>query len=142
MQSHSKTKSKTIIFYIFAMTLILMMFGMNNCTDESKDLSLLMEKLKCQSAMERQTAFIELHSMGKESIPYLIDEIVDNNMTFICLHNPVSSMISKGSLMNFSGILPAYTIELVLAREKLQIDGEDDSVWVLKHGGNKVNREA
>lgn len=130
MQSHNKTKSKTIVHYTFAITLVLLMFGMVNCADENKDLSLLAKELKCQSAMERQNAFIEFHSLGKEAISYLIDEIADNNMTFICLHNPISSMISKGSLENYAGILAAYTIELILAREKLQIGGSGDSVWV------------
>ncbi len=111
--------------------------AITGCTDKAADIPTLIGTLKSESMMDRQAAFIELHALGKKAIPPLIDAIDDDSMTFICLNNPHSSTISQGSLSNYSGIMAAYMIELILARDKLKLGGSGDSVWVF--GGDPQN---
>jgi hypothetical protein len=108
----------------------ILILGTTGCTDKTADISSLIGQLKCESMMDRQAAFIELHALGKKAIPHLVDAIHDDSITFLCLHNPISSRITKGSLNNFAGILAAYMIELILAKDKLQLGGYGDSLWV------------
>ena len=114
-----------------------MVHGITGCTDKTADISSLIGQLKCESLMDRQAAFIELHALGKEAISDLVDAIQDDSMTIICLHNPISSIITRGSLNNFAGILAAYMIELILAKDKLNLGGDGNSVWVF--GGDPQN---
>ncbi len=115
----------------------ILILGMIGCTDKTADISSLIGQLKCESLMDRQAAFIELHALGKKAIPHLVDAIHDDSMTLICLHNPISSRITRGSLNNFAGILAAYMIELILAKDELQLEDKGDSVWVF--GGDPHN---
>ncbi len=121
--------SKKSVIHIFIVAGILIL-AITGCTHKTADIPSLIGTLKSESMMDRQAAFIELHALGKKAIPPLIDAINDDSMTFICLNNPISSTISQGSLSNYSGILAAYMIELILARDKLHLGGSGNSVWV------------
>jgi len=120
-------REKTILALIAA---VIMIIGLINCGEKKVGTTSLITTLKGESMMDRQKAFAELYAMGKKAIPDLIEAIDDTATTFIFLHNPISSRVSKGSIENYSGILAAYTIELIVSRDKLQIDGEGDSMWV------------
>ncbi len=123
--------------YVLIATAAILILCITGCTDKTADISSLIGQLKCESLMDRQAAFIELHALGKEAIPHLVDAIHDDRLTLICLHNPISSRITRGSLNNFAGILAAYMIELILAKDKLHLGGDGDSVWVF--GGDPQN---
>jgi hypothetical protein len=110
--------------------LIILLFGIIGCGQKTSDLTTLIDTLKGESMQHRQKAFVELHAMGKKAIPDLIEAIDDNDTTFIFLQNPTSSNFEQGALTNYAGLLPAYVIELILARDKLKVSGQGDSLWV------------
>ncbi len=115
--------------YLF-IALIILIFGIIGCGNKTSDLTTLIDTLKSESLQHRQKAFVELHAMGKKAIPDLIEAIDDNDTTFIFMQNPASYNFETGALTNYAGILPAYVIELILARDKLKVSGQGDSLWV------------
>jgi hypothetical protein len=104
--------------------------------DEQNNYYLLIEKLKSHSTTERQEAIFKLHNYSKSVIPSLISEIDDDRKIFLGLNNPLSSTFTIESIVNYTGILAAYTIELILAREMLY---KDDSIKPERILGRKAN---
>ncbi len=112
--------------------------ALTSCGGE-KDFATLIEELKSESLETRRSAIFELHRRGKESIPRLIDEISDDRKVSLFLHNPTSSYIHPGSMVNFSGVLSAYVIELILARDKLYRDEHSNPHFILGAGKNELH---
>ncbi len=65
-------------------------------------------------------AIMKLHQHGKESIPFLIDEISNQkSSTLYSLANPLNSNFNIEGSYDCLGFLYAYIIELILAKETL-----------------------
>jgi hypothetical protein len=81
-------------------------------------------ELKSGSMCERAAAIRALHGMGKLGIPALIERIGDSGVaksSTLILANPILSYAPSGSQRDeYSGVLYAYVIELILARESLR----------------------
>lgn len=64
--------------------------------------------------------YYKAHNKGKDAIPYLIGLIDCNSESDVGFVNPYSSTIDKFLFKNFKGIMAAYAIELILAKDKLE----------------------
>jgi hypothetical protein len=95
-----------------------------------------MASLKSGTICERRAAIVALHRLGKSAIPALIDHIDDGGVaasSTLMLANPLLSYVPPGSLRDeFSGVIYAYVIELILARDTLRDD--KDCTFLLNNG--------
>jgi len=78
-----------------------------------------LRNLQSDSIKIRKSSIFELHKLGKKAIPFLIQKIQEDEEIILLLNNPLSSTISAGTLKNYSGVLAAYVIELILGRKEL-----------------------
>jgi hypothetical protein len=90
--------------------------------------------LKAGAMCERRAAIAALHQMGKEAIPILIARIGDADVaksSTLMLANPALSYVPPDSQRDaYSGVVYAYVIELILARESLNT-GTGDCMFLL-----------
>jgi len=91
-----------------------------------RDVQRYLETLKSGTVCQRRAAIIVLHHMGKSIIPVLIERIDDRDVapsSTLMLANPILSYVPPGSQRDeFSGVIYAYVIELILARDALHDD--------------------
>ena len=82
----------------------------------------------------QKKAIFSIHSIGKDSIPSLIDSIDDDTpFDVLNIQDPVSSYIPPESLKTtFRGVLFAYTIELILGKTTLR-GNKNDRTFLIDH---------
>jgi len=73
--------------------------------------------LKSEDFSEQRRAIFELHDSGREAIPYLIEEISNEESIVLFIGNPKSSQYSRWGPSIYIGVLAAYLIELIIVRE-------------------------
>jgi hypothetical protein len=92
--------------------------------------------LKSGTICARRKAIFALHHLGKSAIPLLIDHIDDRQVaskSTLMLANPILSYAPPGSQRDeFSGVIYAYVVELILARRSLHDDL--DCTFILSTG--------
>lgn len=80
---------------------------------------------------QRQVVF-ELHGLGKEAIPSLINNISNSKKVSAFLGNPLSSYGSGTT--SPAGVISAYIVELILGRERLKSNKKDYLFYMLLGG--------
>jgi hypothetical protein len=117
-----------------------------------KNIQQYLTSLKSGKTCERRAAIKALHHLGKDAIPTLIDHIGEVDIaesSALMLANPLLSYAPPGSQRDeYSGVVYAYVIELILAKDALQSDSSncdfllDHSDYAYGHGlilkGKKV----
>jgi hypothetical protein len=102
-----------------------------------KNVEQYLVSLKTGTMCERRAAVSALHQMGKKAIPVLIAHISDAEIakaSTLMLANPLLSYVPRGSLRDeYSGVIYAYAIELILARDALHT-GAGDCMFLLDNG--------
>jgi len=79
---------------------------------------------------ELANSILYLHSQGVVAIPYLIEKISSGqNLSSIDLHNPESSIYHFDN--NYTGIILAYVIELILAEDKISVERLENGYLLL-----------
>lgn len=96
------------------------------------------KELANKSHKTRVRAIFDLHKLGKLAIPALINNISDEKEVFFPLNEPRTPQI--GTTRCHIGRLSAYTIELILGRDKLiPPQSEQDYDWMLgPHSENYI----
>ncbi len=93
--------------------------------------------LKNGSMCERRQAVVALHKLGKAAIPALVSHIGDADRatkSTLLLQNPMLSYVFPDSIHDeFSGVIAAYLIELILGQRSLV----SDTVGCGFRGGNR-----
>jgi len=93
--------------------------------------------MKNGTTCERRAAISALHQIGKKAIPVLIAHISDAETakgSTLMLTNPLISNLPRGSMRDeYSGVIYAYVIELILARDALHT-GSGDCMFLLDSG--------
>jgi len=80
------------------------------------------EQLCTGTDAKRVDAIHMLHRKGKAAIPHLIDRIDDSAHTVrFFLTNPFQSDLSLSAACDYAGLLPAYVVELILARDSMSL---------------------
>ncbi len=98
----------------------------------------LVSKLERNSPQERRDAILSLHHFGKDAIPFLIDNITNSKDLYVMLVNPRNSDVRLAlEAKTYEGILAAYVIELILNREQIKLDKNDNPQFLL--GNNPDN---
>ena len=104
--------------------------------EQEKNAEQYLLSLKTGTMCERRAAITGLFQMGKAAIPILIDRIGDKEIaksSTLMLANPALSYAPPGSQRDaYSGVLYAYVIELILARESLH-SSSGDCMFLLDH---------
>ncbi|TKG87728.1 hypothetical protein EYV94_28025 [Puteibacter caeruleilacunae] len=77
--------------------------------------------------------YIQSYEIGKAAIPILIELIDVKQKSFVGFSNPYSSTLEGFLLNNYKGIIAAYTIELILAKDTL------NNIDVEYNGTTQVN---
>lgn len=91
-----------------------------------------LENLKTGSICQRRAAISGLHRMGKAAIPRLIEHIDDHEVapsSTLMLANPLLSSAPASQKNEFSGVINAYVVELILASATLR--DEKDCTFLL-----------
>lgn len=83
--------------------------------------SIFLTQIMSESMNVRKKAIINQFCGGKKSIPTLIDDIQRGPETANELTNPTSSIMQEDNLRIFLGAYAAYMIELILAKEELDM---------------------
>ena len=95
-----------------------------------------LENLKTGSICQRRAAIIALHRMAKAAIPMLIEHIDDHEVapsSTLMLASPILSSAPASQKDEFSGVINAYVVELILASATLR-DDEKDCTFLLSQG--------
>lgn len=89
-------------------------------------------RLKNGNRAQQKAAIHNLHYLGKEAIPVLIDALDDKtSFDAINLLQPISSVIPPDSLKpSYRGILYAYVIEMILGKTSLKGEAKDATFLV------------
>ena len=100
----------------------------NTLKCDSSELTKLVEQLAPGSLVgyKRYQAIFCLHSLGKEAIPVLIENISREEPTYVSLVNPLTSDRRGATRNMFLGEVAAYIVELILARANLTVDRISD----------------
>jgi len=100
------------------------------------DIQRYLETLKNGTTCQRRAAIMALHHLGKSAIPLLIEHVDDHDVarsSTLMLANPILSYAPPGSQKDeFSGVIYAYVVELILARDALHDD--NDCTFLLSQG--------
>jgi hypothetical protein len=119
----------TLTIAIFAFCGFLSIDAQTPAKQTDTDVQRYLAKLKGGNVCERAAAIRNLHHMGKRVIPVLIQRIGDSeiaNSSTLMLANPALSYAPPGSQCDeYSGLLYAYVVELILARESLHTASQD-----------------
>ena len=75
--------------------------------------------LKSEDFSEHRRALYELHDSGREAIPFLIEEISNEDSIVLFLGNPKSSQYSRWGPSIYIGVLAAYLIDLIIERDSI-----------------------
>lgn len=121
---------------VLACFLSLLSFGQQRKSIESDHgIKRNLETLKSGTTCQRRAAIVALHQMGKAAIPVLIEHIDDRDVapsSTLMLENPMLSSAPASQKDEFSGVIDAYVVELILARETLRDD--KDCTFLLTEG--------
>jgi hypothetical protein len=122
---------KNTIKAISVFPIILIFFTFSNAFPVENS-SLLIKNLNSNSPSTFKESILELHKMGKNAIPLLIDGIGCNKrIAAATLSNPMDSFLSFDKIC--SGVINAYLIELILAREEIIQKNFFESPFILGH---------
>lgn len=90
------------------------------------------------SHKECKFAIFKLHRMGKDAIPFLIEAINAEKKIGNIMTNPMSSLLTEDIARVYPGVMAAYVIELIVARECLNTKEFFENEFTLG-GGNFEN---
>lgn len=117
----------------FLLALPILLMGHQLAAEESPQRYL--ESLKSGTMCERRSAVLALYRLGKQAIPALLEHIDDGEIapsTTLILANPAFSYAPPGSQHDqFTGVLYAYAIELILGRNAISKDEGKRCVYLL-----------
>ncbi len=126
-----QTKSTSVLM---ALALYAAIAAIIACDDS--ELSTLVNDLKHGEGTVRGESLYALHALGIDGVPVLIDAIDDTVLTIVpLLTHPLRSDISRALDCRYAGLLPAYAIELILARGQLSPYDPDISPLGLSSDG-------
>jgi hypothetical protein len=106
--------------------LLIALIGQHSAAAE-ENLQKYLDLLKSGTLCEKRSAVLSLHGQGKQAVRILLEHIDDTEIapsSTLVFQNPVLSYVPPGSQHDqFAGMLYAYVIELILAKNTLSQDG-------------------
>jgi len=120
---------KLLLLLLIGIMLCVSTRAKSQLSKSDQDLQEYLKSLKRGTLSERSSVVVALHRLGKQAIPALVEHISDAEIapsTALMLHNPFMSGVFTGTPRNeFAGILNAYIVELILAKDRLSATERD-----------------
>ena len=128
-------KNKKFQLYSFICSILAL--GLN-CDQVSYEKTDTKQNLYSENITLRRNAIITIHSQGKLVVDELIKEIESEDKIELYTNNPLSSTIDKQNIeKQFKGVFSIYMIDLIISREVLKINIDDNPGFLL--GFNDTN---
>jgi len=89
-----------------------------SCVDKNQNITLIHD-FYGGKVSDTTNIYLETFKIGKPAIPLLIEYIDGDNKRIVGFPNPYSSTIGAFDIPNYEGIIAAYAIELILAKDSL-----------------------
>ena len=100
--------------------------------EQDDEIRQLVSKLESRSTQERREAILSLHCFGKDAIPFLIDNISNGKEAYGKLYSVRNSDLRLAfEAKTYAGTLSSFVIELILRRDQIKIDKNDNPQFLL-----------
>ncbi len=125
----SMIQTKLLVLLLIGMMLSVPTRAKSQISKSDQDLQEYLKSLKRETLSERSSAVIALHRLGKKAILALVEHISDAEIapsSTLMLHTPFISAVYTGAPRDeFAGVLNAYVVELILAKDNLATTERD-----------------